>query len=121
MIECLFTNLAVVGLSLVALTEFWYIAPALSKEFLDIHATIKRGYRWTLWTSHPSLISILKKKYEGKDKKQKYLIIIILLFVWITFTEIFLAHRKLFANFWKFTFFSEGNYEVQKSKDLRNS
>ena len=106
MIECLFTNLAVVGLSLVALTEFLYIAPVLSKEFLDIHATIKRGYKWTLWTGElPSLISILKKKYEGKDKKQKYLIIIILLFVWINFYWNFSRTPKIVCKLLKVYFF----------------
>ena len=40
MVECLFTNLMVVGSSPVAVTETSDLAPVSSKEFPDIQATI---------------------------------------------------------------------------------
>ena len=44
MVECSFKNYVVLGLSPVAVTSPSDFAPALSKEFLDIQATIECGF-----------------------------------------------------------------------------
>ena len=43
-VKCSFTNLMVVGSSLVAVTYTSDIAPVLSKGFLDIQANRERGF-----------------------------------------------------------------------------
>ena len=44
MVECLFTNYVVLGSSPVAATQTSDFAPASSKEFFDIQATIECGF-----------------------------------------------------------------------------
>ena len=55
MVECSFMNKVVVGSSPVAVTKTSDFAPALSKEFLDIQATIERGF--TLKRIHDTIIT----------------------------------------------------------------
>ena len=44
MVECSFTRLVVVGSSALAVTKTSGFAPASSKEFLDVQATIECGF-----------------------------------------------------------------------------
>ena len=44
MVECSFTNFVVLGSSPAAVTSTSDLAPASSKEFPDIQATIERGF-----------------------------------------------------------------------------
>ena len=55
MVECSFMNKVVVGSSPFAVTKTSDFTPALSTEFLDIQATIERGF--TLKRIHDMIIT----------------------------------------------------------------
>ena len=65
MVECSFENYVVLGSSPVAVTSPSDMAPALSKEFLDIQATIECGFT-------QKRVRDMTKTYSQRHRTDKY-------------------------------------------------